>query len=265
MADVLLISIGNELLYGQTVNTNATFLAKNLTKIGFSVKKVVTLPDENESVSNEIREALTSKDYNLIIVTGGLGPTWDDSTAKFLANALEVPINLNLNALDIVKNRYLELFKEGLVETSEITSAREKMAYLPESAIPINNPVGTAPGIYYNDLKFSLRIYCFPGVPKEMIAMYNEILPELIALGERDNIYYFETEYLTPFTDESLLAPYLQKVREKFGVWIKSLPKTYQEKEQIRLVISSNGNSEDTAKLIVLNALNLLKEKLSTS
>ena len=54
-------------------------------------------------------------------------------------------------------------------------------------------------------------------------------------------------------------------MREKFGVWIKSLPKTYQEKEQIRLVISSNGNSEDTAKFIVLNALNLLKEKLSTS
>ncbi|MHA1237457.1 MAG: competence/damage-inducible protein A [Candidatus Hodarchaeales archaeon] len=265
MVDVLLISIGNELLYGQTVNTNATFLAKNLTKLGFSVKKVVTLPDENESVSKEIREVLTSKDYSLIIVTGGLGPTWDDSTAKFLANALEVPISLNLNALEIVKNRYQKLFKEGLVETSEITSAREKMAYLPESATPINNPVGTAPGIYYIDLKFNIRIYCFPGVPKEMIAMYNEILPELIALGERDKMYYFETEYLTPFTDESLLAPYLQKVRDKFGVWIKSLPKTYQEKGQIRLVISSNGDSEETARSIVLNSLNLLKEILLVS
>ena len=151
------------------------------------------------------------------------------------------------------------------METSEITSAREKMAYLPENAIPINNPVGTAPGIFYHDLNFKLRIYCFPGVPKEMIAMYNEILPELIALGEHDNIYYFETEYLTPFTDESLLAPYLQKVRDKFGVWIKSLPKTYQEKEQIRLVISSNGDNEEAAKLIVLNSLNLLKEILSAS
>ena len=166
MVNVLLISIGNELLSGQTVNTNATFLAKNLTKIGFSVKKVVSLPDENESVSKEIREALTSEDYQLIIVTGGLGPTWDDSTSKFLAHALEVPLNLNLKALDIVKSRYLELFKEGLVETSEITPAREKMAYLPESTIPLNNSVGTAPGIYYN-FKNKIRVYCFPGVPKK--------------------------------------------------------------------------------------------------
>ncbi|MCK4848390.1 MAG: damage-inducible protein CinA, partial [Candidatus Heimdallarchaeota archaeon] len=216
MINVLLISIGNELLSGQTVNTNAVFLAKNLTKLGFSVKKIVTLPDENESVSNEIREALTSTEYRLIIITGGLGPTWDDSTSKFLANALEVSINLNLDALNIVKSRYLELFREGLVETSEITSAREKMAYLPESTIPINNPVGTAPGIYYSDLKTDVRIYCFPGVPQEMIAMYNEIVSELILLGERENIYYFETKYLTPFRDESLLAPYLQKVREKY-------------------------------------------------
>lgn len=265
MVNVLLISIGNELLSGQTVNTNATFIAKNLTKLGFSVKKIVTIPDENESVSKEIREALTSERYRLIIVTGGLGPTWDDSTSKFLANALEVPINLNLDALDMVKSRYLELFREGLVETSKITSAREKMAYLPESTIPLKNPVGTAPGIYYNDLKANQRIYCFPGVPKEMIAMYYEIVPELVLLGEREKIFYFETEYLTPFTDESLLAPYLHKVREKHGVWIKSLPKTYQEKEQIRLVISSNGDNEDNVRLTVLGALDFLKELLSTS
>ncbi|MHA1948179.1 MAG: molybdopterin-binding protein [Candidatus Hodarchaeales archaeon] len=132
MVNVLIISIGNELLSGLTVNTNAAFLAENLTKIGFSVKKIITIPDEIESVSNEIRGVLISKEYQLIIVTGGLGPTWDDSTSKFLAKALEVPINLNSEALDIVTNRYLELFREGLVDTSEITSAREKMAYLPE-------------------------------------------------------------------------------------------------------------------------------------
>jgi molybdenum cofactor synthesis domain-containing protein len=264
MVNVILISIGNELLSGLTVNTNASFLAKNLTKLGFSVKKVVILPDENESVSNEIREILASKEYKLIFITGGLGPTWDDSTSQFLANALEVPINLNLDALNIVKRRYQALFEEGLVETAEITSAREKMAYLPENSIPINNPVGTAPGINYVDLKENMRFYCFPGVPKEMIAMYNEILPSLISLGERENIYYFETEYITPFKDESLLAPYLQKVREKYDVWIKSLPNTYQKADHIRLVISNNGDSEKKTKLIVLEALEYLKELLAS-
>jgi len=83
--------------------------------------------------------------------------------------------------------------------------------------------------------------------------------------GEGEKIYYFETEYVTPFTDESLLAPHIQRVREKFGVWIKSLPTTYQEKNQIRLVISNNGDSEENAKLAVLDSLTFLKEILSAS
>jgi molybdenum cofactor synthesis domain-containing protein len=265
MVNVLIVSIGNELLSGLTVNTNAAFLAENLTKIGFSVKKIITIPDEIESVSNEIRGVLISKEYQLIIITGGLGPTWDDSTSKFLARALEVPINLNSEALDIVTRRYLELFREGLVDTSEITSAREKMAYLPESTSPIYNSVGTAPGIYYNDLQSNIRIYCFPGVPKEMIGMFHLIRPELITLGNHDKKHYFEIEYLTPFKDESLLAPYLQEVRDKIDVWIKSLPNTYQEEEQIRLIISSNGDSEESVKSAVLGALDLLKESISSS
>jgi molybdenum cofactor synthesis domain-containing protein len=241
MVNVLIISIGNELLSGLTVNTNAAFLAENLTKSGFSVKKIVTIPDEIESVSTEIRGVLISKEYQLIIVTGGLGPTWDDSTSKFLAKALEVPINLNSEALEIVKNRYLELFREGLVDTS------------------------AAPGIYYNDLQSNIRIYCFPGVPKEMIEMYRLIRPELIKLGNREDNHYFEIHYLTPFKDESLLAPYLQEVREKNDVWIKSLPHTYQEEEQIRIIISTNGDSEESVKMAVLGALDLLKESISSS
>ena len=189
MVNTLLLSIGNELLTGQTINTNSVFLAENLTKIGFSVKKIVTLPDEIEIVSKELQELLNSKEYQLIIITGGLGPTWDDSTSEMLANALKKPLILNTEALDIVKNRYIALFEEGLVDTLEMTSAREKMAYLPEDTIPIDNTVGTAPGIYYNDLKSNVRIYCFPGVPKEMMEMYNAIHPEFILLGKQEEKY----------------------------------------------------------------------------
>lgn len=265
MVNALLISIGNELLSGQTVNTNATFLAEDLTKLGFSIKKIITLPDDNRIVSNELRKALNSKEYKLIIVTGGLGPTWDDSTSQFLANALNAPLNLNAKALDIVKERYSALFKEGLVETSEMTPAREKMAYLPEGTIPIYNPVGTAPGIYYNHLQTNVRIYCLPGVPKEMIEMYRRIQPDLTTFGSIEGRYYFETEFLTPFKDESLLAPYLQKVRERYDVWIKSLPQSYQEEKQIRLIISTNGDSEKDVKLAVLGALDFLKSLMQTS
>ena len=103
----------------------------------------------------------------------------------------------------------------------------------------------------------------FPWSSKEMMEMYNEIVSELLSFGDREKLYYFETDYVTSFMDESLLAPYLQKVRDKYGVWIKSLPTLYQEKEQIRLVISNNGDNEDNVKLVVLNSLAFLKELLS--
>ncbi|MHA2344280.1 MAG: hypothetical protein ACXADW_20665 [Candidatus Hodarchaeales archaeon] len=88
---------------------------------------------------------------------------------------------------------------------------------------------------------------------------------ELIILGNHEDNHYFEIEYLTSFKDESLLAPYLQEVREKFDVWIKSLPNTYQEEEQIRVIISTNGDSEESVRLAVLGALDLLKESISSS
>ena len=99
MGNALLISIGNELLSGQTVNTNASFLAKEMTQLGFSIVKVITIPDLKEIVASEIKNALNLGIYKVVLITGGLGPTWDDSTAEFLAEALGVSTSLNPQAL----------------------------------------------------------------------------------------------------------------------------------------------------------------------
>jgi molybdenum cofactor synthesis domain-containing protein len=254
MIHVLIISIGNELLSGETINTNASFLAKELTRLGFNVLKIITIPDIENEVVPELEKAISDNKIRVIIVTGGLGPTWDDSTSKFLAKALGVPYILNKKALDIVKRRYSELYDEGLVTTTEITSAREKMAYLPEGTIPIDNPVGTAPGIQVKTKEGYTLILCFPGVPKEMKAMFQESISELVSLKEEEKIYYYETEIITPFTDESLLAPFLKEIRKNFDVWIKSLPTTYQEEKNIRLIISSYGKSTENVKTLVLKA-----------
>jgi molybdenum cofactor synthesis domain-containing protein len=254
MNQVLLISIGSELLSGQTVNTNASFLAKELTQLGFNVQKIIAIPDSENEVVLEVKKAISEKKFRLIIITGGLGPTWDDSTSKFLAGALDVPLTLNEKALSIVKRRYNELYSEGLVTTTEITSAREKMAYLPEGAKPIDNPVGTAPGIQFKTVDGYSLILCFPGVPNEMKAMFQESTSDLLSLLKQEETHYFETEVITPFTDESLLAPLLEEIRENFDVWIKSLPTTYQEEKNIRLIISSYGKSTETVKTVVLKA-----------
>jgi molybdenum cofactor synthesis domain-containing protein len=250
----LIMSIGNELLSGQTINTNASFLAKELTRLGFNVLKIITIPDMENEVVPELKKAISDNKFRVIITTGGLGPTWDDSTSKFLAKALDVPLILNNKALAIVKRRYSELYNEGLVKTTKITSAREKMAYLPEGTTPIDNPVGTAPGIQFKTKEGYTLILCFPGVPKEMKAMFQESISELVSLKEEEDVHYYETEVITPFTDESLLAPLLKEIRKKFDVWIKSLPNTYQEEKNIRLVISSYGKSAEDVKTLVLKA-----------
>ncbi|MHA2055187.1 MAG: molybdopterin-binding protein, partial [Candidatus Hodarchaeales archaeon] len=149
MIKVLLISIGNELVSGLTVNSNVSFLGRELTQRGFSVRKILTIPDEKGIVVTELKEGLFSGEYKVIIVTGGLGPTWDDSTSSFLAEALGVPLSLNDEGFEVVKRSYQELFEKGLVESSGITDARKKMAFLPKGTTAIQNPVGTAPGISY--------------------------------------------------------------------------------------------------------------------
>ncbi len=262
-ANALLISIGNELLSGQTINTNANYLAKEMTQIGFSILKIITLPDLKEIVSFEIKNALSNGNYSVIIITGGLGPTWDDSTAVFLAEALDVPTVLNSDALAIVTQRYKELYAQGLVETADITPAREKMAYLPVGTQTLHNPVGTAPGIIYNDPINNVKLYCLPGVPKEMKSMFKNIIPELESISQEEKAYYYEIEVFTAFTDESLLAPFLLKIRDKFDVWIKSLPKSYQEEENIQLIISANGKTPEDAKSLVMKASDYLSRIIS--
>lgn len=265
MFNVLLISIGNELLNGKTINTNATFLGRRLTNIGFRVSKILTLPDNGEIVSAEISQAISFSEFRLILITGGLGPTWDDSTSLFLADALDIGTELNSKALVIVKRRYQDLFNKKLVTSPDLNSAREKMAILPIGAMPFDNPVGTAPGIFFNHKKTETWIYCLPGVPREMEEMYNLIEPKLVCLTDEHNIGYFEADVNTDFSDESLIAPYLEKVRQKFDVWIKSFPETYQDQKNIQLTISKTSDSRKKAKTLVLEAKTYLLELFDSS
>ncbi|MFX1536633.1 MAG: molybdopterin-binding protein [Promethearchaeota archaeon] len=262
---VCLVSIGNELLSGNTVNTNASFLAKKLTNFGFIVQKILTIPDDPVIVPKEISLLVSSGEYCLILITGGLGPTWDDSTANFLAKALDVNIELNLEALSIVIQRYKDLFDKKLVDTAEITPARKKMAMLPVGSEAIYNSVGTAPGIFFMHKSSDTWIFCLPGVPREMKEMYKEVESKISVLKNKTQIGYYDTEFTTTFTDESLLAPFLIQVRQKYDVWIKSLPEAYQEEKNIHLIISKSAGSEEDAKKEVLAAKAYLHKLINST
>ena len=167
-----ILCIGNELLSGITLNTNAHWLSKKITRIGGFVRKVTVIRDD----LNEINFALTislKRNPSWIIVCGGLGPTYDDKTLLGIGKALKKNLVLNNKARDMIKKSYND--RRQKVKLNE---ARLKMAKIPVGSIPIQNPVGNAPAVLLFIKK--TRIICLPGVPKEMKAIFlRSILPQI--------------------------------------------------------------------------------------
>ncbi len=246
-----IISIGNELLIGKTVNTNATWLGRKLTVIGYNVRRITVVPDEVDEIVAVIREALARK-TKVIITTGGLGPTFDDKTSEALAKALNMKWIINEEALKLVREKYEKM---GL----KLTDYRIKLAKMPEKAKPIPNPVGSAPGILVE--KGSSLIIALPGVPKEMKEMFEKhVEPLLKNIGPK--LAFYEDILVLKGIPESSLAPFINQVmKEIVKVYIKSHPKGAEGIEPvIELHFTSSSRNIEEAKENVEKAKRRIKE-----
>jgi len=164
-----IITIGDELLRGQTADTNAAFLAQRLSQIGVELVRIATVGDGLEPIAHEVKDALSHND--LVITTGGLGLTPDDLTRQALAKALGRPLVLMEDLWKRIEER---LSKSGLAPSPESRA----QAYLPRGAEEIPNLLGTAPGIHIEVAEGHL--YALPGVPLEMRPMAAKYLfPQL--------------------------------------------------------------------------------------
>jgi nicotinamide-nucleotide amidase len=177
--NAILLSIGDELTLGQTVDTNSAYLAQQLAAIGYKPVAHLTVPDDVAAIRQAIEESVGRCDA--LIVTGGLGPTDDDLTRQALSEFLIQPLELNDAALHNVK-RFFRLLKRDMPERNAI------QAMLPRGTEMIENTAGTAPGIYCNyqsgDQKTVCPIFVMPGVPKEMKIMFaRDVLPKLKEQG----------------------------------------------------------------------------------
>ncbi len=164
-----IISIGDELLLGQIINTNAAFLAQKLTALGFSVEKILTIPDNHKHIRDTLQFALGKAD--LVVATGGLGPTSDDITKQVLADFFGGEMIINQEVLEDVK-RFLDL--RGL----QMNDLQREQALVPSSATVIRNPYGTAPGLLFT--KSGTTFVFMPGVPFEMQQMFEEKLEKVL-------------------------------------------------------------------------------------
>lgn len=238
MNKVSIISIGDELLIGQTINTNAAYIGEQLTSIGYQVIRNFTVGDDKDDILKILKDAEEISDF--IFITGGLGPTHDDITKKCILEFFETELVFDEPTFERIK----KLFERRNIPMPEIN---REQALVPKIAKVIPNDFGTAPG--YDISKNGKRFFVMPGVPYEMKAMMeNTILPELKKYIQSKGVFYNQKILYTTGIPESALYTKLQDLRELFEeVKVAFLPSQFGVK--IRLSMRSDDEKLNLKKI----------------
>ena len=227
-----IITIGDEILIGQIVDTNSAWMAHELNAIGVRIKQISSVSDDREHILKALSEAKQRAD--IILITGGLGPTKDDITKKTLAHYFGVDFVENQEALDNVI-RIFAKYNRPLLEVNR------QQAQVPVNCEVLNNQNGTAPGMWFNH---EGKIYVsMPGVPHEMMYMVEQqVIPKLKATFKLPVIIH--KTLLTVGEGESFLAERIADIEESLPSYIKLayLPKL----GQVRLRLSGYAENEAT-------------------
>lgn len=225
-----IITIGDEILIGQIVDTNSAWMAGQLNQAGIRVKQISSVADDRQHILTALYEA--SRRADIIFITGGLGPTKDDITKKTIAEYFGVKLVENKEALDNVTNIFSR-YNRPLLEVNRL------QAQVPENCEVIPNKNGTAPGMWFNEKG---KIYIsMPGVPHEMMYMMEEqVIPKLKLLLKLPVIVH--KTILTVGEGESFLAEKIADIEDALPPYIKLayLPKL----GQVRLRLSGYGDDE---------------------
>jgi nicotinamide-nucleotide amidase len=257
--------VGNELLSGITINMNAYWLSKKITEVGGSVKRITVIRDDVDEISLAVRESIARKP-DWLIISGGLGPTYDDKTLQGVASGLRLELELDNMALDMLKKSYS---RQSI--NYELNEIRLKMAKIPVGSTPIQNPVGSAPSILIETDE--TKIVCLPGVPKEMEAIFLEsILPEMKNIV--GDFHIVESNYEAIGVSEAMLAPTLSEIVDsnpQNSIYLKTHPlgvvriegHIHNSAPQTRVQIISKGNDKAEVQRRFDNISKILFEEIS--
>jgi nicotinamide-nucleotide amidase len=222
-----IITIGDEILIGQIVDTNSAWMAQKLNLAGIKVKQITSISDDRNDILNTLHQA--SQRADIILITGGLGPTKDDITKKTLAEYFQTGLRTDFDALENVK----QIFARYKVEVSEIN---KKQAEVLENCTILLNKNGTAPGMWVEEKQ---KIYVsMPGVPFEMMYMMEDlVIPKIKEKFKLPNIYHHTI--LTAGIGESILAEKISYIEDSLPEHIKLayLPRL----GMVRLRLSGSG------------------------
>lgn len=228
---MILINIGDELLIGQVVNTNAAFVGQQMAAAGFELTDVLTIGDDGDAIRNAITSALTKTD--IVLMTGGLGPTKDDITKKVICDIFGRELVMDEPTLQHVT----EIFaSRGMA----LTETNRQQAAVPQGCTVLSNPLGTAPGLWMEqDGKVLIAL---PGVPFEMEKLItDEVLPRLKANAQQNHAILYKVLQCTNIS-ESGLSDLLEEYERQLPPELKLayLPKP----GIIRLRLTAQGDDE---------------------
>ena len=204
-----LLTIGDEILIGQIINTNAVWMAKELNSIGVSIKQITSVSDDKNHIKKALDEALGRAD--IVLITGGLGPTKDDITKTTLCDYFNVGLKKEEKVVEFIKENFV---KRGI----EFLQVHEQQALILENSELLFNHNGTAPGMWIEHL--GKIIICMPGVPFEMKGiMTRHVLPQLTAKFSLPFIIH--KTLVTIGIPESTLADRISEVEDGLPQHIK--------------------------------------------
>jgi nicotinamide-nucleotide amidase len=205
-----IVTIGDEILIGQIVDTNSGFIAKALDKIGVRVQEMLSISDEKQHILDTLSNL--QNEVDLVVITGGLGPTKDDITKKTLCEYMEDTLVYDENVLAHVTKMIEDYFKRP------ITQLNKDQSLVPSKCEVLFNKVGTAPGMWMQ--KDNTIFISLPGVPYEMkYLVENEIIPRLVEKFNRP--YILHRTLLTYGVGESLLAERIEEWEDNLPDFIK--------------------------------------------
>lgn len=232
-----IICVGTELLLGDILNSNAHFLAKELAALGIPHYYQTVVGDNPERLKQVIEIAASR--VQILIFTGGLGPTPDDLTCETLADFFSVPLIENADIVADITQKFAE---RGRI----MSSSNYKQALIPQGAEILPNPTGTAPGIIWQP-RSGLTILTFPGVPSEMHRMWKETaIPFLKNQGWGQQIIYSRSLKFWGIGESTLaekVAPYLNLTNPTVA--------PYAGKGEVRLRISAKASDTKTAEELI--------------
>lgn len=247
---MILINIGDELLIGQVVNTNAAFIGQQMTAAGFELTDVITIGDDGPAIREAVERAMSKTD--VVLMTGGLGPTKDDITKKVICDIFQRELVIDEATLKQVT----EIFA---ARGMELTETNRQQAAVPEGCVVLTNTLGTAPGLWLE--KDGKVLISLPGVPFEMEKLIkDEVLPRLKAGKFRSSSLLYKVVQCTNITESGLsdiLEEYEKQLPEGFK--LAYLPKP----GIIRLRLTAEGNDTEQMQTTLDQQFDLLKQQVA--